>query len=1050
MTEDKTYQLSRSHWYSLGLPYTIQITVWLLILLVYLISLLDLVGWAFHITFFKSIAAHWEPMKIITAVCSFFVATVLVLVQIKLPAILTRIITRVLAILICLVCLLTLYVYLYSVNTGHETSITKVSWLAFIIAPEMRMATLTAFTLLLIGCVLFLLTAKRPEAKGIAHILILPAALISYFIPVSYIIGVYSLYEYNEIPIALNTGIALCAICAIVFLINPDTWLMKVFTSGETGSIFARKLLPPLILLPVVIGWLRLNGERAGFFESDVGVALVAITYLSSFLILIWLTARSVNKIDENRWLSEEALRESEKRFQKAQEIAHFGSWELNIVNNRLTWSDEVYRIFGFNPHEYIITYETFLEIIHPDDRAAVDAAYSGSLREGKDSYEIEHRIIRKSSGEVRFVHEKCTHFRDESGKIIKSVGMVHDITESKKSEMALIESEEKYRLLFNEMTEGFAFHEIILDDKGKPCDYRFLTVNPAFEKLTGLKAEKIIGKTVSEVLPGTEEYWIDNYGKVALTGENIEFENFSSDLNSYFRVSAFSPKNGYFATIFEDITTRILAEKELRRTKDYLENLINYANAPIIVWDSNTEIKLFNHAFERLTGYSSSEVEGKKLDMLFPRSSLKLSILRIRHAFTKNWESIEIPILTKNKEIRTVLWNSANICDSDNKTVLSTIAQGQDITERIKAEKEVSKAKEKLDIALESGNIGIWEWDIRTGAFGCDERMGKMFGLGKKTLMKTYDDFEKHIYEDDLFHFRKVIQHAIKEDLPFEFIYRIKRNKRDISYISSKASLEKDNNGIPVKMTGVCFDITEMKKGTEQTLFNLNEDLLRSNKELEQFAYVASHDLQEPLRMISSFTQLLSMRYKDKLDQEAQEFINYAVDGASRMQTLINDLLEYSRIGTRGKDLVITDMQNILGHTINNLGIKIKEKNALITNDDLPSIYADGGQMVQLLQNLIGNALKFCDTSPRIHISAKEEEDHYLFTVKDNGIGIESQYFDRIFQIFQRLHSKDEYGGTGIGLAICRRIVERHGGKIWVESKPGEGTMFKFTIMKR
>ncbi len=295
----------------------------------------------------------------------------------------------------------------------------------------------------------------------------------------------------------------------------------------------------------------------------------------------------------------------------------------------------------------------------------------------------------------------------------------------------------------------------------------------------------------------------------------------------------------------------------------------------------------------------------------------------------------------------------------------------------------------------------------------------------------------------------RSAFRQAIEKDIPLDTVYRIKLNNDKINYISSKALVEKDNNGKPIKMSGVCFDITEMKKGTEKALFRLNENLLRSNKELEQFAYIASHDLQEPLRMVSSFTQLLSQRYKDKLDQDAQEFIQFAVDGARRMQVLINDLLEFSRIETRGKKFSAVDMHSVLGHTIKNLSIIIKEKNALVITDELPTVIADEGQMIQLFQNLIGNSLKFCNSLPMIHISAKEEKDHYLFKVNDNGIGIESQYFNKIFQIFQRLQPKEVYGGTGIGLAICKRIVERHGGKIWVESKPGEGSNFYFTINK-
>ncbi|MCD4845001.1 MAG: PocR ligand-binding domain-containing protein [Methanosarcinales archaeon] len=224
--------------------------------------------------------------------------------------------------------------------------------------------------------------------------------------------------------------------------------------------------------------------------------------------------------------------------------------------------------------------------------------------------------------------------------------------------------------------------------------------------------------------------------------------------------------------------------------------------------------------------------------------------------------------------------------------------------------------------------------------------------------------------------------------------------------------------------------------------------DLKRSNSELEQFAYVASHDLQEPLRMISSYVQLLQRRYKDRLDTDADDFIGYAVDGANRMQMLINDLLIFSRVGTRGKPFEPTDCEAVLGKVLTNLEVSIKESSAEITHDALPTVMADGSQLILLLQNLIRNAIKFhSEKLPRIHVSAKRSESEYIFSVADNGIGIEAEFYDRIFVIFQRLHGRDEYSGTGIGLAVCRKIVERHGGRIWVESESGKGTTFFFTM---
>ncbi len=241
--------------------------------------------------------------------------------------------------------------------------------------------------------------------------------------------------------------------------------------------------------------------------------------------------------------------------------------------------------------------------------------------------------------------------------------------------------------------------------------------------------------------------------------------------------------------------------------------------------------------------------------------------------------------------------------------------------------------------------------------------------------------------------------------------------------------------------------DVTEQKRA-QQELARKVEELARSNAELEQFAYVASHDLQEPLRMVASFTQLLAHRYKGKLDADADEFIGFAVDGATRMQQLIQDLLSYSRLTTKGKALNLTPAEVACNSAVENLQASIKESNAQVSVGSLPGIFADATQLTQLFQNLIGNAIKYRnERRPEIRVAARPNGNEWTFSVQDNGIGIEPQYSERIFQMFQRLHTRAEYSGTGIGLAVCRKIVERHGGKIWVESKPGHGSTFLFTI---
>jgi PAS domain S-box-containing protein len=244
-----------------------------------------------------------------------------------------------------------------------------------------------------------------------------------------------------------------------------------------------------------------------------------------------------------------------------------------------------------------------------------------------------------------------------------------------------------------------------------------------------------------------------------------------------------------------------------------------------------------------------------------------------------------------------------------------------------------------------------------------------------------------------------------------------------------------------------VARDVTERKQA-EQRQAEILKELSRSNAELEQFAYIASHDLQEPLRAISGCVQVLQRRYSENLDSRATELITHAVDGTARMQTLIHDLLAFSRVGTRSKPFEPTDCNQLMVNVERSLRTGIEESGATITYDDLPTVMADSVQLSQVFQNLVGNAIKYHGKRcPEVHISVQRQDAHWMFSVSDNGIGIEEKYFERVFAMFQRLHTRNEYSGTGIGLAITKKIVERHGGRIWLESVPEQGTTFHFTL---
>ena len=373
-----------------------------------------------------------------------------------------------------------------------------------------------------------------------------------------------------------------------------------------------------------------------------------------------------------------------------------------------------------------------------------------------------------------------------------------------------------------------------------------------------------------------------------------------------------------------------------------------------------------------------------------------------------------------------------------------------ENITARRRAEEELKAISSRLLVATRAAKIGIWDFDPVNNRLIWDDQMFQVFGITRDRFSGAYEAWESTLHPDDLLRAREEVATALREKDEFDTEFRILWPDKSIHHIKAMALVQRDAAGQAVHMIGANWDITVQKLAAEE-LKRAAAELARSNADLEQFANVASHDLQEPLRAVVGCAELLAQGSGGKLTADDGELLRHIVEGTRRMQTLIRDLLAYSRVGSRGGWFTPTDLNKALALALANLDTSIHERDAVITHDALPTLVVDPTQMSQLLQNLIGNALKFCkDKRPEIHIGAQARNGGWQFSVRDNGIGIEPQYLERIFIIFQRLHARTEYAGTGIGLAICKRIAERHGGRIWVESQPGHGSTFYFTIPQR
>jgi PAS domain S-box-containing protein len=532
----------------------------------------------------------------------------------------------------------------------------------------------------------------------------------------------------------------------------------------------------------------------------------------------------------------------------------------------------------------------------------------------------------------------------------------------------------------------------------------------------------------VSEQTPATLEYrviWPDDSIHVvsAIPGERITDEN-----GNIVRLTG----------IVQDITERKQAEAALRESEKLFSTAFH--SSPIAITITNQRNGKYievNNAWCSIYGFTAKEAIGHtpmELSTIDNETRQRL----IDELQTKGkLANVELSLKDKAGNYHTILFSSENIELAGEPCVLST---GIEITERKRAEEELHASKKLLQDVVDNTAALVYILDLEGRFLLVNHRLETLFGLPNAQIVdQTRNAF-----------------------MPAEFAALHRRNDLEIIQTGQGKLFEEENlepdgrhiyltNKFPLFDThnqvyavcGISTDMTERKQ--------MEEELHRSNTELEQFAYIASHDLQEPLRAVAGMVQLLGQRYKGKLDERADEYIGHAVEASQRMQKLITDLLDYSRVNRFGKPLEPTRLENSLNNALNNLQISIQESGASITHDALPTVMADPVQITQVLQNLIANAIKFHgEKAPQIHIGAQKINNEWQFEIRDNGIGIESQYFERIFLIFQRLHTRSEYPGTGIGLSLCKKIIERHGGRIWVTSQPGQGSTFLFTLPEK
>lgn len=937
---------------------------------VFLIGVFVLAGWAFDIDVLKRIVPGYVFMNPATAVAFILSSVALWLVQ-SASVIEVRV-ARVCAAVVLLTGAVKLCAVFGFFDVGIDQLLFRARLFDNLTGQPNRMAPNTAFNFLLSGAALLLFSVRWRNRNFFPGQYLGMFVLLSSFVAVvGYLYGAKSFYlVVSFIPMAIHTAVSFLLLAVGLLLSTPRHKAVSVVFSPHIGGQMARRLLPLLAVIPLTLGWLRLLGEKKGYFAAEMGTAMLVIAIIIIFVWIVIKNARLINseafELTQTRDAlnsSAEILRllgESEQNYRQLADAMPQMVWVANGSGTVDYFNHRWVEYTGLSTEELQSPANNTL--IHPDDVPKYLDRWENSLRTGED-YKVEYRLERGSDGEYRWHLGQALPVRDEQNNIVKWFGTCTDIHEQKKTEEEL--------------------------------------------------------RRIQEELES----------RVRARTEDIERAN-------------------------RELTAEINERKRTEETLIQLSSIVESSTDAIVSTDLNSNIISWNKAAERLHGYAAREVTGKSILLLFPpeREDEESRIMeRIRRGETvEHYETVRIKKdggLTEMSLTVSPIKNAAG-------EIVGASKIARDITERKRAEAALEEAAKRERAMIDNALDVICTVDGEGRFASINPACFKVWGYQPEELIG-----------------RKYIDLVAPEDVP-------KTNDAAASIMSGEPLTNFENryrhkNGTLVStmwtsywseserlMFAVAHDNTERKRAEEE-LKNFAARLERSNTELQDFASVASHDLQEPLRKVQAFGDRLKAKCGNQLDADGRDYLERMQNAAGRMQTLINDLLTFSRVTTQARPFVPVDLGTIANEVLSDLETRVETTGGTIEIGELATIDADPMQMRQLLQNLIGNALKFNrpGVPPMVKINGRvcrnfgADGDEtaanatYCLTIEDNGIGFEQKYTDRIFKIFQRLHGRSEYEGTGIGLAVCRKIAERHGGDITARSVPSEGTTFTINL---